>query len=63
MSLEDDLLTRGQAAQRLRVHPTTVWRHALAGDLPAVRTIGGHLRYRPADIEKLAERLATGARR
>jgi len=49
-----DLMTPGQVAARFGVDPHTVTRWANAGRLPAVRTPGGHRRYRRADVEALA---------
>jgi len=36
-----------------RVDPKTVTRWAQAGKLASVRTLGGHRRYRAADVEAL----------
>jgi hypothetical protein len=51
-----DLLTRHDVAAILRVHVRTVDRY----DIPRLRLPGGHVRYRPADVEAfLAERQET----
>jgi excisionase family DNA binding protein len=47
-----DLLTPAEVAAAFRVNAKTVRKWALQGKLPAVRTPGGHRRYRAADIEK-----------
>jgi excisionase family DNA binding protein len=48
---DDRLLTPREVAQMFRVDPKTVTRWAKAGKLPAIRTLGGHRRYRAADIQ------------
>lgn len=47
------LLTPREVAAMFRVDPKTVTRWAQAGKLPSVRTLGGHRRYRAADVEAL----------
>jgi len=50
------LLTPKEVAQRFHVNPKTVTRWAKAGKLTAIRTLGGHRRYRESEIiEKLRE--------
>lgn len=44
------LLTPGEVAQMFRVDPKTVTRWAKAGKLTSVRTLGGHRRYRAAEL-------------
>lgn len=46
----DALLTPGEVARLLHVDPKTVTRWAKTGKLPAIRTLGGHRRFRAADI-------------
>jgi len=46
----DRLLTPGEVAAVFRVNPKTVSRWAKAGRLAAVRTPGGHRRYRQTDV-------------
>ena len=41
----------GEVADLFRVDPKTVTRWAKQGLLPAIYTLGGHLRYRWSDIE------------
>jgi excisionase family DNA binding protein len=49
-------LTLAQAAQQLDIHPTTLRRWADNGDIPVMRTPGGHRRFAAADIAQIAER-------
>jgi excisionase family DNA binding protein len=49
----DDLLRPGQVASLFGVSPKTVSRWGEAGVLPAVRTSGGHRRFRLGDVEVL----------
>lgn len=46
----DRLLTPGEVAAAFRVGPRTVARWARSGRLPAVRTLGGHRRFRRGDV-------------
>jgi excisionase family DNA binding protein len=48
-----ELLTPGEVAELFRVDPRTVTRWAKAGKLATIRTLGGHRRYRAAEVEKL----------
>ena len=43
------LLTVTEAAQVLRCHPQTLYRHVRANTIPVVR-VGSHIRIRPEDI-------------
>lgn len=43
------------------VDPKTVARWADAGKIAAIRTLGGHRRYRPSDVEALLDGEAAGA--
>jgi excisionase family DNA binding protein len=47
---DDQLMTPGEVARLFRVDPKTVTRWAKSGKLPAIRTLGGHRRFRVADI-------------
>ena len=49
----DRLLTPGEVASLFRVDPKTVTRWAKAGKLSAIRTLGGHRRYREAEVKEL----------
>jgi excisionase family DNA binding protein len=50
------LLTPAQVAALFRVDAKTVTRWAQAGRLEAIRTPGGHRRYRAAQVHALLER-------
>jgi excisionase family DNA binding protein len=47
------LLTPGEVAARFGVRPKTVAEWERRGMLPAVRTAGGHRRYRERDVDEL----------
>ena len=47
------LLTPAEVAQLFRVDPKTVTRWAKAGKLTSLRTLGGHRRYREAEVRNL----------
>ena len=51
--LNEALLTPGEVAAIFRVDPKTVTRWAQAGKLSTVRTLGGHRRFREAEIRAL----------
>jgi excisionase family DNA binding protein len=55
-AVSDRLLTPAHAAAALGVAPRTVARWSDAGRLGAVRTPGGHRRYRAEDVIDLRER-------
>ena len=46
----DALLTRAEVAGLFRVDPKTVTRWANTGKLTALRTLGGHRRYREFEV-------------
>ncbi|MEE6281882.1 BldC family transcriptional regulator [Georgenia sunbinii] len=50
---DDTLLTPGEVAAKFRVDPKTVTRWANSGKLTALRTLGGHRRYRSSEVEAL----------
>jgi excisionase family DNA binding protein len=52
---DNELLTPGEVAEMFRVNPKTVTRWARAGKVPAVRTLGGHRRYRASDIRRFLD--------
>jgi excisionase family DNA binding protein len=52
---EHELLTPAEVAVMFRVNPKTVTRWAKAGRISAVRTIGGHRRFRTSEVEHLLE--------
>lgn len=47
------LLTPAEVASLFRVDPKTVTRWAKAGKLTAIRTLGGHRRYRASEVNAL----------
>ncbi len=47
----DALLTPAEVAALFRVSPKTVTRWAESGKLPAMRTLGGHRRFRASHVE------------
>jgi excisionase family DNA binding protein len=52
MEAHDDetLLTPSEVAAMFRVNPKTVTRWARAGKISAIRTLGGHRRFRASEI-------------
>lgn len=53
---KEELLTPSEVAKMFRVNPKTVTRWARSGKISAIRTLGGHRRFRASEIEKfLAE--------
>lgn len=54
----DPLLTPSEVAQLFRVNPKTVTRWARAGKLTAIRTLGGHRRFRASEITRCLEELS-----
>ena len=53
MSGQEVLLTPSEVAQMFRVDPKTVTRWAKAGKLTAVKTLGGHRRYKESEVRAL----------
>ena len=49
----EKLLTPAEVAALFRVDPKTVTRWAKAGKLTAIRTLGGHRRYRESEVRDL----------
>jgi excisionase family DNA binding protein len=49
----EPLLTPAEVAALFRVDPKTVTRWARAGKLTSIRTLGGHRRYREAEVRTL----------
>jgi excisionase family DNA binding protein len=49
----EPLLTPSEVAAMFRVDPKTVTRWAKAGKLTSIRTLGGHRRYREAEVRQL----------
>jgi excisionase family DNA binding protein len=50
---QEILLTPAEVAALFRVDPKTVTRWAKAGKLTAIRTLGGHRRYRQSEVATL----------
>jgi excisionase family DNA binding protein len=50
-------LTGTQVAKRLAVSPKTIARWAQQGKLAHLRTLGGHRRYDPRMVDRLARQL------
>ena len=50
---QEVLLTPAEVAKIFRVDPKTVTRWAKAGKLTAIRTLGGHRRYRKSEVQGL----------
>jgi len=48
--VQKEWLSLSEASALLGVHPTTVRRWADSGDIPCLRTPGGHRRFRAADL-------------
>jgi len=49
----EPLLTPSEVASLFHVDPKTVTRWAKAGKLTSIRTLGGHRRYREAEVRSL----------
>jgi excisionase family DNA binding protein len=49
----EPLLTPAEVASMFRVDPKTVTRWAKSGKLTSIRTLGGHRRYREAEVRGL----------
>ena len=52
---DDTLLTPSEVAAMFRVTPKTVTRWARAGKISAIRTLGGHRRFRASEIRHFLE--------
>jgi len=52
-SNQEVLLTPKEVAKLFRVDPKTVTRWAKAGKITAIRTLGGHRRYRQSEVQAL----------
>jgi len=57
------LLTPSEVAAMFRVDPKTVTRWAKSGKLTAIRTLGGHRRYRQSEVQVLLENNRAGGER
>jgi excisionase family DNA binding protein len=52
---DNELLTPGEVAIMFRVNPKTVTRWARSGKISAVRTLGGHRRFKASEIRRFLE--------
>ena len=59
---DDVLLTPSEVAAMFRVNPKTVTRWARAGKISAIRTLGGHRRYRASEVHALLDAQNPGRR-
>jgi excisionase family DNA binding protein len=53
----DSLLTPAEVAALFRVNPKTVTRWARAGKITAIRTLGGHRRFRATEIRRCLDQM------
>lgn len=53
----EELLTPAEVAVMFRVNPKTVTRWARAGKISAIRTLGGHRRFRAVEIQRFLDQL------
>ena len=51
----DALLTPAEVAALFRVNPKTVTRWARSGKIAAIRTLGGHRRFRASEVRQHLE--------
>jgi excisionase family DNA binding protein len=54
---QDALLTPSEVAAMFRVNPKTVTRWARAGKISAIRTLGGHRRFRASEIRRFLDQV------
>lgn len=55
----DKLLTPAEVAAMFRVNAKTVTRWARSGRLSAIKTMGGHRRYRLSEVRRAVEAIGT----
>jgi excisionase family DNA binding protein len=58
---DDALMTPSEVAVLFRVSPKTVTRWARAGKLTALRTLGGHRRFRAGEVREILRVANQGA--
>lgn len=58
LNAPDALLTPSEVAKLFRVNPKTVTRWARAGKLNAIRTLGGHRRFRASEIRRCLDEMS-----
>jgi excisionase family DNA binding protein len=54
----DDYVTPGEAARHLHVSPKTINRWANDGRIPCIVTLGGHRRFRRADVDAAVQQMS-----
>ena len=54
---DDALLTPSEVAAMFRVNPKTVTSWARAGKISAIRTLGGHRRFRASEIRQFLDKV------
>ena len=57
----EQLLTPSEVAALFRVNPKTVTRWARAGKITAIRTLGGHRRFKASEISRCLQEMSTEA--
>ncbi len=57
----EQLLTPSEVAALFRVNPKTVTRWARAGKITAIRTLGGHRRFRASEIRRCLDQMSSEA--
>jgi excisionase family DNA binding protein len=58
LTAPEQLLTPAEVAAMFRVNPKTVTRWARSGKLTAIRTLGGHRRFRASEIHLRLEEMS-----
>lgn len=58
LDAHDALLTPSEVAALFRVNPKTVTRWARSGKLHAIRTLGGHRRFKSSEIRACLEAMS-----
>ncbi|MGE3620355.1 MAG: BldC family transcriptional regulator [Acidimicrobiia bacterium] len=56
--MPEALLTPSEVAALFRVNPKTVTRWARSGKITAIRTLGGHRRFKASEIRRCIEEVA-----
>ena len=57
---QEQLLTPSEVAAMFRVNPKTVTRWARAGKINAIRTLGGHRRFKLSEIQRCLDEMEAG---
>jgi excisionase family DNA binding protein len=52
---DEELLTPSEVAAMFHVNPKTVTRWARSGKISAIRTLGGHRRFRADEVRRLRD--------